>query len=637
MKTLQAHAALSRTFGSDLNFVFLGGGNTSFKTDELLYIKPSGTALAEIQAEDFIVMERAAMRRLFSEPLPEEVWEREAAVKDVMAAAVRPRGSGRPSVEAPLHEAIDYDYVYHMHPTMVNGMTCAVNGAAVCAELFPDALWVEYVDPGYTLAKVVGERLSEAAAGQGRQPQVIFLQNHGVFVGADSLDEIKTIYAQIMDTFAEAYAAAGVSTQLHIIPRNDESVCKHAPVLRNLLKSDDNRAIVAAAGYFTPAAGPLTPDHIVNAKSFAYFGEITAEGIAEFAENHGYLPKTVARDGEAVFCAANSLKEARATMVTTRDGALVGQLTTAFGGPRYLADSEREFIENWEVESYRKTIAADGLQNQRLANRVCVVTGAAQGFGLGIANGLAAAGGIVVLADMNLEGARKASEELNATYGKDRTLAVGVNIADEESVAAMVRDVAGECGGIDLLVANAGVLRAGSVKTLSKSDWDLVTNVNYTGYFLCVKHVAQLMAVQNAANTAGWTDIVQINSKSGLEGSNRNGAYAGTKFGTLGLTQSFAKELVEDRIKVNSVCPGNYLDGPLWTHPEKGLFVQYLRTGKVPGAQTIEDVKRSYESKVPMGRGCTPEDVVTAILYTVEQQYETGQAIPVTGGQVMLK
>jgi len=135
-----------------------------------------------------------------------------------------------------------------------------------------------------------------------------------------------------------------------------------------------------------------------------------------------------------------------------------------------------------------------------------------------------------------------------------------------------------------------------------------------------------------------WTtDIIQINSKSGLAGSRRNFAYAGSKFGGIGLTQSFALELAEHRIKVNSICPGNFLDGPLWCDPENGLFVQYLRAGKVPGAKTAEEVKRAYEAKVPMGRGCTVQDVARAVYYIVEQQYETGQALPVTGGQVMLK
>jgi len=87
---------------------------------------------------------------------------------------------------------------------------------------------------------------------------------------------------------------------------------------------------------------------------------------------------------------------------------------------------------------------------------------------------------------------------------------------------------------------------------------------------------------------------------------------------------------------VNAICPGNYFEGPLWSDPEKGLFVQYLRAGKVPGASTVDDVKKFYTDKVPMKRGCLPLDVARAIIYLHEQQYETGQALPVTGGQVML-
>jgi sorbitol-6-phosphate 2-dehydrogenase len=163
-----------------------------------------------------------------------------------------------------------------------------------------------------------------------------------------------------------------------------------------------------------------------------------------------------------------------------------------------------------------------------------------------------------------------------------------------------------------------------------------VTNVNYKGYFVCVQNAAPIMALQRRARPGYWSDIIQINSKSGLVGSNRNSAYAGSKFGSIGLTQSFALELIEDGIKVNAICPGNYFEGPLWSDPETGLFVQYLRTGKVPGAKTIADVRRAYEAKVPMGRGCATADIMKAVFYLVEQKYETGQALPVTGGQVML-
>jgi NAD(P)-dependent dehydrogenase (short-subunit alcohol dehydrogenase family) len=163
-----------------------------------------------------------------------------------------------------------------------------------------------------------------------------------------------------------------------------------------------------------------------------------------------------------------------------------------------------------------------------------------------------------------------------------------------------------------------------------------VTGVNYKGYFLCVQEAAPILATQHAARPDYLSDIIQINSKSGLEGSNKNFAYAGSKFGGIGLTQSFALELIADGIKVNAICPGNFFDGPLWSDPENGLFAQYLRTGKVPGAKTIADVRHFYEAKVPMGRGCTTGDVMHALFYLQDQRYETGQAVPVTGGQVML-
>lgn len=269
-------------------------------------------------------------------------------------------------------------------------------------------------------------------------------------------------------------------------------------------------------------------------------------------------------------------------------------------------------------------------------NKICVVTGGAQGFGESIVRELIKNGAIVFIADMNVDGAVRLAQELNKQEGRTVAFGVSVNVTDEASVKAMVDEVVQTVGGIDLLVSNAGVLKAGSVKEMSLKDFEFVTDVNYVGFFLCTKHVAPVMELMNQPRGAYFTDIVCISSKSALEGSNKNGAYAGSKFGSVGLVQSFAKELVSDNTKVNTVCPGNFFDGPLWSDPERGLFTQYLNTGKVPGAETIEDVKKFYEAQVPMNRGCDGEDVTKAILYSIEQKYETGQAIPVTGGQVML-
>ena len=271
-----------------------------------------------------------------------------------------------------------------------------------------------------------------------------------------------------------------------------------------------------------------------------------------------------------------------------------------------------------------------------IKNKIVLVTGGAQGIGEEIVRNLAAAGALVFIADINCEQAQKLAEQINSAEKRTAALALAVNVSDESSVEAMFNAIAENAGGLDLCISNAGVLKAGSVLEKELADFKFVTDINYTGFFVISKYAGRLLRMQHLAAPNWKTDIVQINSKSGLEGSNKNGAYAGGKFGGLGLVASFAMELIEYNIKVNAICPGNFLDGPLWSDPEKGLFVQYLNTGKVPGAKTAADVRSFYESKVPMRRGCTGKDLVRAIYYIVEQEYETGQAVPVTGGQVML-
>ncbi len=282
-----------------------------------------------------------------------------------------------------------------------------------------------------------------------------------------------------------------------------------------------------------------------------------------------------------------------------------------------------------EGRSYLKSIG-------RLADKIAIVTGAAMGFGAGIAEMLFQEGANVVIADLNEEEGSKMADLLNKVATSNRALYVKVNVADAASVEDMVSATTKYFGGLDLIVSNAGVLRAGGLDEMTPETFTFMTDVNYKGYFLCAKFTSSVMKIQSKYRKNYFTDIIQINSKSGLKGSNKNFAYAGGKFGGIGLTQSFAMELMPYRIKVNSVCPGNFFEGPLWSDPEKGLFVQYLRAGKVPDARTIEDVKAFYEAQVPAGRGCRVKDVFRAILYIIEQEYETGQAVPVTGGQNML-
>lgn len=635
-RKLQDIAQISNFYGADEEYVFLGGGNTSFKNEELLYIKPSGVALATIEAEDFLPLKRSHLSKIFSFPADLSELELEALFQATVQGSILPGSSGRPSVEAAVHEAFEQAFVVHLHPTLVNALACSQKGKELCEQLFPSAIWLDYCNPGCTLALLVKKSLDSYQKTLGKAAQIVILQNHGIFVAAETCEEIKEIYNEIIDKLADCCKKAGISKDEVFCAENATNIADTAPALRSMLGNKDAyRATLHYCGKGEAFAGPLTPDHIVYAKTFAFSGNCCEKEISNFKQKYGYLPKVIQlKEDKSLFCAGENLKDAKAVKIALRNARQIEQLSYAFGGPRYMSKGEYEFIENWEAEAYRRSVQANSAG--RLLNRVCLVTGAAQGFGLGIAEYLLAEGAQVAIADLNKEGAEKAAANLNQKYGANKAKAFVVDIADENSVEKLFAELLNCYGGLDALVANAGVLRAGSVLELSKNDWDFVTKVNYSGYFLCTKYAGKIMAKQKIASREIFSDIIQINSKSGLEGSNKNAAYAGSKFGGIGLTQSFAKELVEYNIKVNSICPGNYYDGPLWSDPEKGLFKQYLDSGKVPGAKSTEDVLKFYEAQVPMKRGCQPEDVAKAIIYCIEQNYETGQAIPVTGGQVML-
>jgi NAD(P)-dependent dehydrogenase (short-subunit alcohol dehydrogenase family) len=272
-----------------------------------------------------------------------------------------------------------------------------------------------------------------------------------------------------------------------------------------------------------------------------------------------------------------------------------------------------------------------------LSEKIAIVTGAARGFGKGIAESLAEEGANVILADINADVTGKNALNLNEKYGQGKFLALKTDVTDEDYVKNMIWETVEEYGGIDIFISNAGVLKAGGLESMDLESFELSTKVNYTAFFLCTKYASEPMKIQFRFSKDYFSDIIQINSKSGLEGSKKNFTYAGSKFGGIGLVQSFALELIEYNIKVNAVCPGNFFEGPLWSDPRKGLFIQYLKSNKVPGARTIEDVRKFYESKVPMKRGCQINDIAKAIFYIIDQKYETGQVVPVTGGQIMLR
>jgi len=341
---------LSHSLGTS-DYVRAGGGNTSAKTQTRLWFKPSGTTLLGLTPQSFVTLDRAKLARLYTLQAPADAAAREALVKDVMEQAQVPGCAGRASVEAPLHDSLDARFVVHTHPAMVNGMTCAVQGRDACREVFPEALWLDYVDPGYTLCMRVRKEVGQYRQRHGRQPAVIFLKNHGVFVAGDTPNEVHALYAAIFDRLADRYEEAGVSLRL---PHPPEPGPQAADAARQQIRRAFGRDVaVAVGGRFDPPGGPISPDHIVYSKSYALVGEPTDASVLAYRKRFGYDPQVIAGGGLVCGVAATD-KQAALALELARDGALVQHLAVAFGGIEYMTDQARLFIENWEVESYRR-------------------------------------------------------------------------------------------------------------------------------------------------------------------------------------------------------------------------------------------------------------------------------------------
>lgn len=260
----------------------------------------------------------------------------------------------------------------------------------------------------------------------------------------------------------------------------------------------------------------------------------------------------------------------------------------------------------------------------RLKEKVAFVTGAAQGLGEAIAHRLAQEGCRgQTLVDIQEEKLKAVATAIQEAFPTCHTLALRCDITQEAEVAKAVQQTVQAFGRLDLMVANAGVLFASEITELPLEQWRRQIEVNLTGYFLCAREAAKVMRQQ------GSGVIIQINSKSGKKGSYKNAAYAASKFGGIGLTQSIAQDLAPYGIRVNAICPGNLLDSPLW---QDQLFDQYAqRLGLPPDA-----VRKYYEAQVPMGRACTYEDVCNLLVFLAsdEASYLTGEAITVAGGQL---
>jgi rhamnose utilization protein RhaD (predicted bifunctional aldolase and dehydrogenase) len=372
--------SLSRRYGADRDFVVAGGGNTSWKTADHLFIKGSGTSLESIEAEGFVRMERAALSAIWTKAYPAESAARESAVLvDLMAARVVGEEKKRPSVETLLHDILPGAFVVHTHPALVNGVTCSARGEEAAKELFGDeCLWIPSTNPGYVLSRVVKDAFEAHQRRTGRAPAFILLQNHGIFVAADSVAGIDAIYDRVMGAirtrirrtpdFSRAERAYGSSAAVEAEFRALASEA-HAGAAVVFLRNAEIARVTADQNAFAPLTSAYSPDHIVyagaeflwvDAGADAGAEQLTAasrEAWREFVRTYGRGPKLAAVRGVGAFGVGANEKSAGLAVELFLDAVKIAVYVESFGGPRFMAADQIEFIVNWEVESYRSKIS----------------------------------------------------------------------------------------------------------------------------------------------------------------------------------------------------------------------------------------------------------------------------------------
>jgi len=245
----------------------------------------------------------------------------------------------------------------------------------------------------------------------------------------------------------------------------------------------------------------------------------------------------------------------------------------------------------------------------KLKDKVALITGGARGIGRAIAMAFAGEGADIVVADVNLEIARKTASEIEGLGRK--ALALEMDVTDYAKVEEGVNKILDKFGKVDILVNNAGITKDNLILRMSQGEWDAVLNVNLKGTFNCIKAVSRPMVKQRGGK------IISIASIIGLMGNAGQANYAASKAGIIALTKTVAKELASRNINANAVAPG---------------FIQTDMTAKLP-----EDVRAKMLELIPLAKLGLPQDVANVCLFLASEEsgYITGQVITVDGGMVM--
>jgi len=658
----------SNLLGADRRVCNWGGGNTSSKMIvkdfrgrdiEVMFVKGSGSDLATMKAHNFTGLRMDDIRPLFErDDMTDE--EMVAYLAHCMIDAKHPRAS----IETLLHAFLPFKHVDHTHPDAIISICCADNGRQIAEEIFGDRfVWVPYIRPGFKLSKMIAEGVLANP-----KAELVLMEKHGLVTWGDTAE---ACYAQTIRIINEAEAFIGA--------RVDQAKLfggqKHAPLpaearrriaaevmpavrgavsgdKKMILTFDDEDDVLAfVGGADSPElsqVGAACPDHLVHTKVVPLFVDWTpdendveglrkklVDGIAAYKEQYKAYFERNKNEGDVMFEAAprvilipgvGMINTGKSKAMANVSGALyhraiaVMRGATALGRFVSLTENESYNVEYWPLELYKLTLAPPEAEFSR---QVAFITGGAGGIGSETARRLAAEGAHVVLADLNLEGARKVADEINAKYGEGRALAVKMDVTKEADVQAAYAEAALYYGGVDILVNNAGLATSSPFEETSLDEWNLNMNVLGTGYFLVAREAFKVMKEQNTGGS-----MIFVGSKNSVYAGKNATAYSAAKALEVHLARCIAAEGGPLGIRVNSVLPDAVLQGSqIWNSAWRN---------ERAAAYGIEpdQLEEYYRKRTTLLVNIYPRDIAEAIAFFASSKAAktTGCMLTVDGG-----
>jgi rhamnulose-1-phosphate aldolase/alcohol dehydrogenase len=656
----------SHLLGSDRAVANFGGGNTSAKgaaTDHVgreqrvMWVKGSGSDLATMGAEHFTPLR-------LDELLP--LFERDAmSDEDMVAHLARCQtdpAAPRASIETLLHAFVPADHVHHTHPDAINALAGTRDGERLVRECFgAEAAWIDYIRPGFTLAKQVGEAVRADPA-----LKLVVLAKHGLVVWGDTAEEAYRRTLDVINRAADYVNAktagtprfGGVAEGAGIDDEDERATLLRAvlPALRGAVSSERAKVLVVdtspralefvssrdAAQLVT--VGAACPDHLVHTKRLPLwipFDPSTEDAAtlcdrvrsraAEFrAEYRAYVERnrdesTEPGDPDArvvliqhvgLVGVAPARKNARLSRDLYHRAIEVMAGAHALGGFTSLDEGESFAIEYWPLELYKLSLApAPG----ELQGRVALVTGAAGGIGRAVVDALASAGACVVAYDLDGDGAAAVVAALG-----DAGAAVAGDVTSEESVAEAFGAAVAAFGGVDIVVSNAGVASSAAIEETTLAEWERNHAILGTGYFLVGREAFAILRAQDRGGS-----IVFVASKNALVAGKNAAAYSSAKAAELHLARCLAEEGGAAGIRVNTVNPdavlqGSRIWGSSWREERAAAY------GIEP-----DELEEHYRKRTTLGVNIMPGDIAEAVLHFASARRSgksTGNVLNVDGG-----